>query len=308
MLSTPRLRNLSKRASSLTAFLAVIAFAAPAGAQAWIPPAGSGSVTFLVQKIDNTGHFLADGSKLGDGKSTNVSAYVEADYAVTDRVAISAGLPYVFAKYVGPGETPIRFLPVDQCRCWHGGWQDASLTLRYNMLNGAFGLTPSMSFGMPVREYDYRGEAVVGRGLRELRIGIDGGRRLDEISSRLAVQARYAYAVVERVLDVPNNRSNTAIEANYAASGRLSTWAFASWQRTHGGLRFPFDITTDERLDQHDRLLRDNSFHAGVGAVYSWAKLDMFGSYVAYVSGTDSHAGRIVTVGVSWPFELRSIP
>jgi hypothetical protein len=32
--------------------------------------------------------------------------------------------------------------------------------------------------------------------------------------------------------------------------------------------------------------------------------MDVFASYIAYVSGTDSHAGRALTLGVSWPFEL----
>ena len=34
--------------------------------------------------------------------------------------------------------------------------------------------------------------------------------------------------------------------------------------------------------------------------------LDVFVSYIAYVSGTDTHAGRVVTAGVSWPFEWRA--
>ncbi len=300
--------NLSRRKPALAGFLAVLASASSAAPQAWIPPAGAGSLNFLVQKIDNTGHFLTDGSRLDEGQSTNVGLYVEADYALTDRLAISAGLPYVFAKYIGRNPTPFNFLPVDACRCWHSGWQDVSAALRYNVVNGSFGLTPSLSVGMPSRGYDYRGEAVVGRRLRELRIGVDAGHRLDAISSRLAVQGRYSYAFVERVLSVPNNRSNVGIEANYAASARLSMRAFTSWQRTHGGLRFPADITSDDLLVQHDRILRDNSFHAGGGAAFSWPRFDVFGSYVAYASGTDSHAGRIVTVGISWPFQLAAAP
>jgi hypothetical protein len=304
MQSMLRSRALSRRVLALALFLALIVSARPLAAQAWVPPAGSGSVTFLIQKIDNTGHFLTDGTRLDDGRSTNVGLYVEAEYAATDRFSVSVGLPYVFAKYVGPGPTPFNFLPVDECRCWQSGWQDVGLIVRYNLINGVFALTPSLSAGVPSHDYNYRGEAVVGRRLKEIRVGVDAGRRLDMISSRLAVQGRYSFAFVERVLDIPNNRSNIGVEANYTVSRKLSTRAVATWQRTHGGLRFPDDIISDEQLVQHDRLLRDNNFRVGGGASFSWPRVDVFGSYIAYVSGTDAHAGRVFTIGASWPFRM----
>ena len=61
--------------------------------------------------------------------------------------------------------------------------------MRYNLANGAFALTPSVSFGIPTHNYDYFGEAVVGRNLNELRIGVDAGQRLDAISGRLSISA-----------------------------------------------------------------------------------------------------------------------
>jgi hypothetical protein len=274
-------------------------------AQAWTPPAGVGSITFVVQRIDNTGHLLDDGTLLPDGKSTDTSIYVEAEYAITDRFSFSVGLPYVFAKYKGPGETPFNFLPVDKCFCWHSGWQDVGFTTRYNVIDGPFALTPSVSAGVPSHDYNYRGEAVVGRHLTEVRLGIDAGRRLDMISRNVSIQGRYSYAIVERVLDVPNNRSNAGIEGNLLLMRRLSTRAFASWQRTHGGLRFPDEVvTSNERIVQHDRLLRDNYWHLGGGASYSFPRFDVFATYIHFMSGTNSHAGHTFTAGLSVPFEV----
>ncbi len=60
--------------------------------------------------------------------------------------------------------------------------------------------------------YNYRGEAALGRDLKELRLAVDVGRRLDAISPKLSVQARYSYAIVEQVLEIPNNRINAAVE------------------------------------------------------------------------------------------------
>ena len=53
---------------------------------------------------------MTDGYWLEDGKSRDVSVMVEFDYALTDRFSVSVGLPYVFAKYVGPGPTLAELL------------------------------------------------------------------------------------------------------------------------------------------------------------------------------------------------------
>ena len=130
------------------------------------------------------------------------------------------------------------------------------------------------------------------------------------------MEGHYSYAFVERVIDIPNNRSNASVEGTYLLlKRRLAARGVASWQRTHGGLLagspppaslvFPGELTTPERVLQHDRLLRDNYFHAGGGFSYSFPRMDVFASYIAFVSGTDTHAGSALTLGISWPFEFR---
>lgn len=297
--------------------VALFALVAPVAAQAWVPPAGSGAVTVAVQRIDQTGHRTTDGTLFENGKSLNASIYVEVDYALTNRLVISGGLPYVFSKYTDPAPPPpfIPFLPVDQCRCWHSGAQDFNLAARYNLANRGFALTPSVSAGVPSHDYAYRGEAVLGRNLKELRLGIDAGQRLDAVTPRLSLEGQYLYAFVERVLDVPNNRSNATIAISYHVQRGLSARGLLSWQRTHGGLRIgspapsnllpPGDVNTPERLAEHDRLLRDNNLHAGGTLSYQFPQLEVFASYVSFVSGTDTHAGRAITLGVSFPFEAR---
>jgi hypothetical protein len=285
-------------------------------AQAWTPPAGTGSVSVSYQVIENVGHRQTDGTVIDQGKSTNMGAGLDIEYALTDRLTVSAGIPYVFAKYVGPNPPPppAPYLPIDSCRCWHGGWQDFAFAARYNLVNGTFGLTPAVSMGVPSHDYDFRGEATLGSHLKELRLGADAGQRLDVISPKLSVQARYAYAVVERPLGIGHNRSNAAVEGDYTFTRRLAIRAIVSWQHTHGGLRFgsgpgaelvfPGEVNTPERLFQHDRLLRDNNWRLGAGGAYSRPRLELYASYIYYLTGTDSHAGRAITTGVSWPFEV----
>ena len=182
------------------------------------------------------------------------------------------------------------------------------------IFNGAFALTPSLSVGVPSHEYNFRGEAALGERLRELRIAVDAGQRLDIISPRLSVEGRYSYSFVERVLDLPNNRSNAALEGGLLITRRLTARVLLSWQRVHGGLRLgspsgipfppPGEVNTPERLSEHDRLLRDNNFRLGAGVAYSLPRADVFATYVELLRGNDSHGGRAITVGVSWPFEI----
>lgn len=285
-----------------------------ASAQAWPAPAGSGSVTISTQVIDNTGHRMSNGYLLPDGKSRDVSASIDVDYALSNRWSISAGLPYVFARFLGPGPTPAN-LPVDSCRCWHGDWADVGATVRYAVLDGPVGLTASVSAGVPSHDYAWQGEAVVGYGLRELRLALDAGARLERISPRLALTGRYQYAAVQDVQEVPdvaNNRSNWAAGASLAITPRLSVRAGVTGQRTHGGLRFgsvtdpnlppPGEAASLDRFQQHDRLFRNNYVHLGGGVTYALSRADVFVAYEQFVAGTDTHAGKAVTTGVSVPF------
>jgi hypothetical protein len=312
-------RKRNRLAVAMLTAVAFLAAVSEAPAQSWVLPQRVGTVSFYYQRISNEGHRLTDGFLAKGGFSTDMALYVEGEYGITDRLSVSAGIPYVFAKYTdtNPPPPPIPYLPVDQCHCWHSGLADFGFTARYNAVtseNRAFALTPSVSFGLPSHDYDFRGEAVLGRDLKEVRFGIDTGLRLDAISPKLSVQGRYSYAVVEHVLDIGSNRSNANLEGAFDFTRKFSARGFTSWQRTHGGLRlgsmppdqptFPGEVNTPELLFQHDRLLRDNNFRLGGGTSYSFERFDVFGSYTAYISGTDTHAGGALTVGISFPFEI----
>jgi hypothetical protein len=305
------------RGAELATLLLLLFNAQAADGQAWVLPKGAGTVTFIHQRLFNTGHRRIGGFVGQVGQSTNMAFYVEGEYAFTDRLSVAVGIPFVSSKITAtrPPPPPIPVFPWDACHCWQSSFQDFGITARYNLVNRNFAVTPSVSFGTPSHGYEYRGEAVVGRNLNEVRFAVDAGQRLDVISDKLSVQGQYSYAVVERPIDIPNNRSNARAQVAYAWTPRLSTYGFVSWQRTHGGLTFgspvpgspipfPGEVNTPERLEQHDRMMRDNYVHVGGGASLGFEKFDVFGSYTEYVAGTDTHAGRGFTLGISFPFEV----
>lgn len=301
-------RALSRAGAAL---VLVVASAAPVVAQAWVLPARTGAVTFVGQQIDHVGRMRSDGTRAAVGKAVNFGFDVEIDYALTDRFSISTSLPYVVSKFTDPNPPPpfVPFAPVDACRCWRSEFADFGFAARYNVvnLNRAFMLTPSISVGVPSHAYEYVGEAVVGRRLKELRFGADAGQRLDGMLGGMWVQAGYRYSIVQRVLDIPNNRSNGSAQAGFVLPRGYATRAIVSWQRTHGGLRFPADVNIPEepeRLIEYHRMLRDNYLHLGGGLSYSRGNWDVSGSLLFTARGSNSHDVRVYSVTLSRAFEI----
>jgi len=283
-----------------------------ASAQAWSPRQGQGAVTFAAQTIDHVGRMTDDGTRVACCGTTNVGLYVDFDYGVTNRLSISGGIPYVFAKYRGDVPAgPAAFLPypeLDSCHCVHSSFQDFGIAARYNVLRvrRSSSVSTLVSFGTPSHGYEYAAEAAVGFGLRELGLGADAAQRFDRIAPGLSVEGHYLYSLVERSLDIRHDRSNARIEPGYDFGSRLSARMILSWQRTHGGLRFPNDVEPyPERYDEFHRLLQDDYFQAGAGGSYLWGKWDISAAFLRTVSGTNSHDVHVYTVSASRSFRLR---
>jgi hypothetical protein len=285
--------------------------ARPAAGQAWVLPERTGVVTFVVQQIDHVGRMRNDGTRAPVGKSVNFGFDVEIDYAFTDRWSISTSLPLVLAKFTDPNAPPpfVPFGAVDACRCWNSGFADLGVTARYNAVdvNRTFVVTPFAGLTIPSHAYDYAGEAVVGRRLKELRIGTFAGQRVESVLNGVWVQAGYGYTFVERVLDVPNNRSNGSMLVGFAIARGWSASMITSWQRTHGGLRFPADVNVPsmpERLTEYHRMLRDNYLHTGAGVTYARGRWDFSASALLTARGSNSHDVRVFSITAGRFFEI----
>lgn len=282
-------------------------------AQAFTLPRGVGAFSIAWQYVDNTGHRMTDGYVLDEGQSVSTAVLAELDYGVTDRLSLTLGIPYVSAKYTGrPPPPAIPYLPVDSCHCWHSSFQDFALAARYRLGDDPWAVTPLLRFVLPSHDYNYQGEAVVGRALRELQVGFAASLRLAGLVPEASVQVGYAYSFVERILGIPNDRSTGSIEIGYLLGRRLFVRAAGYWQVTHGGLRLgsvtgdpfppPGEVNTPELGAQHDRLLRDDYWRLGGGLSYSAGPFDVFASISKYVAGTDTHNGQAYTVGMTWYF------
>lgn len=291
----------------------VLATSSPVAAQAFTAAKGVASLTLGWQLVDNTGHRLSDGFLQKSGESVTTSLLLEAEYAITDRLSASAGIPYVFAKYTG-ALPPFSGLPHDACKCWQSAVQDFGVAARYRLGRDTWAVTPVFRYSRPSHAYRFAGEAVVGRNLQEAQVGVLAGTRLGFLPSATA-QAGYTYAFVESPLeDVPLDRSNGFVDLGYAVTRRVYVRASGVWQHTHGGLRagsstgipFPFPgeliSFSNPRYAQRDRVQKTHYWQLGGGLAYSMGPADVFLSYQKYVWGRDAHDGQVFGAGATWYF------
>src|SRR5947207_8615379 len=80
--------------------------------QAWLSPKGEGTVSVLYQYGFDRLHVFSDGRTKDRGHIFLNSVLLDADFSLTDKLAVRVSLPYVIGKYVGRnGHTLVRGRP-----------------------------------------------------------------------------------------------------------------------------------------------------------------------------------------------------
>lgn len=284
--------------------LLLAASAGPVLAQAWLPPKGEGAVGVTFGDYGFDGHFDSSGRRIPYGGTRGLSLACDLTYGITDRLAVTASLPFVASKFSGTFPPGVLLGPLDDRR-YHGDFQDFRAELRYMAVAGDFALTPLVGFNLPTHNYEVVGEAVPGKHTKELFLGVAAGRSLAPFLDRVYVQARYFFTFVEKV--VPNidqlNRSNVDLELGYAVSGRLTLRAFSIWQVGHGGLDLEDMYSRPDLFRIHDRAIRTDYFNLGAGATFqAFPAVEVFASFVKTVSGENAHQARSLYIGAAFWF------
>jgi hypothetical protein len=275
-------------------------------AQTWLPQEGTWTTSILFNDVLNREHWLHDGDTVDVGHTRSQSYGLVATYSPTDRLMLSAGIPYVRTRYWGPpshGGSPDIHTDDGE---WHDDFTDWRLSAHYNLLQDPVVLTPLVALVIPSGDYETLGHAAHGRQLNEYWLGFGIGKNLDEWVPRTFVQARYTYAFVEEVQDIPHDRSNLNMEIGTFLTRRWSVSAYGSWQQTHGGIKLPVP-RSDQYFANHDRIGNDDYFNAGLGTGFSITPdLTFFVTYLTAVSGTNGHVmNQGTTIGLNYGFNPR---
>jgi hypothetical protein len=281
----------------------VLLCARGAEAQAWVPSKGEGSVSVLFQDLFVRDHFFDRGQRADNGHIESNSLFFDITYGLSDKLAVTLGVPVVRARYTGSRPHPTA----QDDGATHSGFQDVRFAVRYNAVEGPLTITPFVGTRVPTHDYEYFAHASYGPRVRELEVGTYIGRVLDPVLPDGFVQVRYSYSFAEKIAGIDHDRSSLDIEFGYFVAPRVRVFTMGSGMKTHGGI----DVTEagwralpENVARHHDRVGRLDLLDVGGGVQVSVSKsVDVFGSYMKSLAGRNTHAlDRALTVGVSWSF------
>jgi len=279
--------------------------------QVTVPGAGHGTASFALQNLFIEEHTVSDGTRNKVGTITTNSVYLNFDYGITDRLAISIGVPYKSSKYVGPRPHDPRTLDDDHGQNFiddgdfHAGWQDWSVSLRYAWLRGPWMVTPYVQTGTPLRNYTTFGHAAVGTGQWRVEAGVSAGRQFSGAFRNLYFVGGASYTWLEPTDRTVNHGTLTA-ELGYFISPTLSVHLNLAKQKTFNGFEFPQDFPnqTDDHFFYHDMNLRNDFLNAGIGLEWQVTDRDrLFVNQGKTLHGDNTHILKYtVTLGYSRSF------
>jgi hypothetical protein len=283
--------------------LVIVLAPCTARAQAWLPAKGSFGFAFDYADVLNKKHYTSVGDEVDVGH-TDVQIYnFSASYSPSDRIALSASLPFVRTRHRGPNGGG-HDTEIDN-GSWHDTVTDLQLMATFQAAGGPIALAPYVGLLIPTRSYTTFGHAAPGRGLEELWLGFYAGASLHPWVPRTYVQLRGNYAFVEEVAGVSHDRTNATLEIGYYLNPSWSVRALVSSQWTHGGIDVPV-LPDDPRFPVlfpvHDRLAAEEFVSIGAGG--TWAineRLSAYGLYLQAIEGTNAHkVDHRISIGVSY--------
>jgi hypothetical protein len=252
---------------------------------------GSGQIV-LTYQFNATDGFESDIGPLPIGSIDTHVMNIELQYALTDRLTIVAGIPYVRKRY-NDGPLPHDPLLLDPPRPyienvddgdWNSDFQDFNIGAKYRAKEGAFSVEPFAYLGVPSHEYPFYGNAAVGQQLTRLQVG--SSLMWYPGLSNAYYSADIGYVFVEKTLGVNVNYWNIRAEAGYQFGPRLTGRLFGLLKKGSGNAvptdypGFPGQLT-DELWYQHDRMLKHNYMNIGIGL--DWALNDDYSLSTNYM-------------------------
>jgi hypothetical protein len=275
-------------------------------AQAWLSPQGDGTVSTLYQYTIDRLHAYSDGQTRDKGHTYIQSLFLNTDYSITDRLAVSVGLPYIAGKYDGSNPhllvrgDPSTAVTVDNGD-YHGAFQDFRLNVRYALTQGPLKVTPLFQAIIPSHDYPSFGHAAIGFDETEYRVGVNLGRRLNPILPKMYVQGQYAFGMSPVVAaNIAPKRSYGELQLGYLLNRRISFQGSSVYTYSHNGIELDYNLfpnnLTDEQYLNHDRIAQGTLLDAAFSVSYQVNRsTNFFVSAGHSFYGTNGHLRFLVT-------------
>jgi hypothetical protein len=236
-----------------------------------VPEKGHGAVSITVQHsvVNRVALPGAPGDGyLEIGEKTLRSTTLELDYGLTDRLAVTASIPFMSNRYVGSSPHDPRRLQDPHGEGFlddgdfHSGWSDWGLGLRWLWRTDPVAITPFVAYHRPSHDYPIFTGTAFGTRQWRVDVGVNAGVRVPGPIRNLYLQGGYAYSYTEPTKPSGStstyrvNHSVLSLELGYLVTPRLSASLGWRYRKTHDALGLenftpPF---TDDLYYYHDRL------------------------------------------------------
>ncbi len=255
-------------------------FAQSAFAQAWVPGKDHGSFSLSYRQAKSTKLTDSHGAKDNFGEIITRSLHLGMDYGLTDRLAVSATLPYTSNRYRGDDPHDPRTLPfandqrfIDDGR-FHNAWSDWNFTLRYQWLTKPFLVTPFIGYGRPTHDYTFWAHAAPGTDQWSWQTGVHIGGWLPPPAQKFFWQAGYTYSFMQPLDHRRVNHGAVSLSMGYAAP-RFDVRVQLDHQNSYGDtINLPKDFFNPDgspnlgNIYYHDQLAAARYTKISVGFDY----------------------------------------
>src|ERR1700681_1145649 len=284
----------------------LLAISLPVLSQAWLSPKGDGVVTALYQNDIERLHSFSDGRTKDRGHTSLDGIFINTDLSLTDKLAVSVGMPFIAGKYVGPfphllvrGD-PTTAVALDDGK-YHAGFQDFRFNVRYALSQRDLKVAPFFQATLPSHSYATLGHAAAGFDESEYRVGVSVGRRLNPILPKAFVQGQYAFGMTPVVAaNIAPKRSYAELQFGYLLNRRITLQGSSVLTWSHTGIDFDYNLfpnnLTEEQYLNHDRIARGKVLDASGSIAYQVNRsTTLFVSVGHSYYGTNSHLRYLVT-------------
>ena len=250
-------------------------------AQAWVPGKGQGSLSIVYKQKQSTKLTDGGGNASDFGKAIVRTMNLDIDYGLTDRLAVSVGLPFGSNRYTGNDPHDPRSLPfandqrfLDDGR-FHGGWTDFSIGLRYQWRTQPFLITPFIAYSWPSHNYTFFAHSALGNQQWTLQAGVHAGDWLPPPLQNLYWEAGYAYSFMQPLSHRRINHGTLHLQVGSYVTPRLELHLLAEHSNSYGpAINLPQDFfnpdgtLNPDNLYYHDQLAAARMNRASVGLSY----------------------------------------
>lgn len=279
------------------ALVASVLLPVTAHAQAWVDD--KGTLSLDVRTDVQTSQGVWHGSVLVTGVPAQMlSATLAATYVPVEHLSLMVAFNGNTVRYSGPqtipGNTSIILAHGTQDDgSFHANITDLDFEARYQAYDGGVALTPFLRARTPLTDYENRGYAMSGTGLREAGLGFTVGRYGLGLED-LILQASYSFTFVQKesgggaaTEQYRTNRSDVDVNVAYVINDDLLVVAGAAFRHTHDGFGledYPMLPAGDPLITWHDPVLKISYIAPVAAASYrlndDWSLSGRFGAIV----------------------------